>query len=84
MIPPGLRGWRVVITRPRAQAGSLRTLLEAQGAEVIEFPSIRVVPLDDYAAVDRAIERLEEYRWLVFTSQNGVAAFVELRFAASR
>ena len=84
MIPPGLRGWRVVITRPRAQAGSLRTLLEAQGAEVIEFPSIRVAPLDDYAAVDRAIERLGEYRWLVFTSQNGVAAFVDRLRASGR
>ena len=84
MTPGGLRGWKVVITRPRAQAGSLRALLEAQGAEVTEFPSIRVAPLDDYAAVDRAIERLGEYRWLVFTSQNGVAAFVERLRACGR
>src|SRR5205807_2553308 len=55
-----------------------------QGAEVIEFPSIRVAPLDDYAAVDRAIERLGEYRWLVFTSQNGVAAFVDRLRASGR
>ncbi len=72
-----LSGRRIVITRSRAQAGNLRALLEAQGAEVIEFPSIRVAPLDDYAVVDRAIAHLGEYRWLVFTSQNGVAAFVD-------
>lgn len=77
MTASGLRGRRIVITRPRAQAGSLRAMLEAEGAAVVEFPSIRVVPLDDYAAVDGAIGRLGEYRWVVFTSQNGVAAFVD-------
>jgi uroporphyrinogen III methyltransferase/synthase len=84
MTTAGLRGWRIVITRPRAQAGGLRALLEAQGAEVIEFPSIRVAQLDDYAAVDRAIGRLGEYQWLIFTSQNGVAAFVDRLRACGR
>lgn len=58
----------------RAQAGVLRDLLEADGAEVMEFPTIRMAPPRDYAEVDRAIARLEEYGWVVFTSQNGVAA----------
>jgi uroporphyrinogen-III synthase/SAM-dependent methyltransferase len=72
-----LSGRRIVVTRSRAQAGQLRELLEAEGAEVIEFPTIRLRPLDDYAAVDEAIANIQTYDWIVFTSANGVAAFVE-------
>jgi uroporphyrinogen III methyltransferase/synthase len=72
-----LHGRRIVVTRSRPQAASLRTLLEAEGADVIEFPTIRVAPLDDYEGVDRAIRRLRDYRWVIFTSQNGVRCFAD-------
>jgi uroporphyrinogen III methyltransferase/synthase len=72
-----LSGRRIVVTRSRAQARHLSVLLEAAGAEVIEVPAIRIVPPDDYGPVDRAIERLAEYRWVVFTSQNAVTAFMD-------
>ena len=72
-----LSGRRIVVTRSRAQAHPLSALLERDGAEVIEIPAIRIVPPDDYGPVDRAIERLAEYRWAVFTSQNAVTEFVD-------
>jgi uroporphyrinogen III methyltransferase / synthase len=72
-----LSGRRVVVTRSRPQARSLCVLLEADGADVIEFPAIRVSPPSDYGPVDRAIERLADYQWIAFTSQNAVTAFTE-------
>lgn len=72
-----LAGRSVVVTRSRAQARSLRELLEADGADVIEVPAIRITPPEDYSLLDRAIHRLAEYQWIVFTSQNAVAAFVD-------
>ena len=72
-----LSGWRIVVTRCQTQAAILTALLQAEGAEVIEFPTIRVAPPPDYAACDRAIDHIREYRWIVFTSQNAVAAFVD-------
>jgi uroporphyrinogen-III synthase len=72
-----LAGRRIVVTRARAQAHRLSALLEADGAEVIEVPAIRIVPPDDYGPVDRAIDRLAEYRWAVFTSQNAVTQFAD-------
>jgi hydroxymethylbilane synthase len=72
-----LAGRRVVVTRARAQARVLRRLLEAEGAEVIEFPTIRLAPPVDLEPVDRAVARLGEYDWIVFTSANGVAALAE-------
>lgn len=72
-----LAGRRIVVTRSRTQVGPLKALLEAEGAEIVEFPTIRIVPLDDYSEVDRALDRLGDYQWIVFTSQNGVAAFLD-------
>lgn len=68
-----LAGRRVVVTRPRDDP-RLRTLLEAEGAEVVEFPTIRIAPPSDYGPLDGALRRLGEYGWIVFTSRNGVAA----------
>ena len=72
-----LSGRRIVVTRSQTQAATLTALLRAEGAEVIEFPTIRIGPPPDYAPCDRAIDRIGEYRWIVFTSQNGVTAFLE-------
>jgi uroporphyrinogen-III synthase len=72
-----LHGRRVLVTRPRAQAGRLTELLEAHGAEAITLPAIRIVPPQDWGPLDQAIQSLEAFRWVVFTSVNGVAAFRE-------
>ncbi|HYR95636.1 MAG TPA: uroporphyrinogen-III C-methyltransferase [Candidatus Binatus sp.] len=76
-----LFGRRIVVTRPRAQAGALADVLEQQGAEVIPFPTIAIVPPPDPAPLERAVAAAGGYDWIVFTSANGVQAFFE-RFAA--
>lgn len=72
--PQPLAGRKVVITRPRAQAADFLARLEELGAEVILFPTIRIDPLDDRAALDAAVARAGSYDWVVFTSVNGVEA----------
>ena len=76
-----LLGRRVVVTRPREQAGELARLFEEQGAEVVVFPTIALGPPPDPAALDRAVTTAVTYDWCVFTSANGVRVFFE-RFAA--
>jgi uroporphyrinogen-III synthase len=56
---------RVIITRPRAQAGPLAERLEALGAEVVECPLIEIERTSD-AEIDGS-----GYDWLVVTSPNG-------------
>jgi len=67
-----LAGRRIVVTRPNDDP-RLRILLEAEGAEVVEFPTIRIVPPADYGPLDTALRGLSGYTWVVFTSRNGVA-----------
>ncbi len=72
-----LLGKRIVITRAREQAGELTRLLRGYGAHVIEFPTIKIVPPDSWDPVDKAIENLETYQWVIFTSTNGVKFFLK-------
>ncbi len=70
-----LQGRRILITRTHEQAGTFSEQLRALGATPVEFPTIRVVPPDDWGPLDNALKRLCEadwYDWLVFTSANGV------------
>jgi len=70
-----LMGKRIVITRAREQASDLTWRLADLGAECIECPTIKIAPPDDIAPLVMAIESLDTYDWVVFTSVNGVAAF---------
>ncbi len=79
-----LHGVRVAITRPRETAPGMAQRLAELGAEIIEYPTIAIVPPESYAALDGAIERLERYDWLLFTSANGVEAFRERLTASPR
>ncbi len=72
-----LSGKRVVVTRPRNSSPDLAEALLAAGAEVILLPLIRIVTPNDLSALDAALRAFSEYDWLVFTSQNAVAAVAE-------
>src|SRR6476620_4422422 len=72
-----LFGKRILVTRPREQAGELVDLLEAMGAEAIEAPMIRILPPDDYAPLDEACARAGTFDWIIFSSANAVDVFME-------
>ena len=69
-----LAGRTVVVTRAAAQASALRVLLEAEGAAVFELPLIATTePDDDGTAVRAALDRVDDFDWIVVTSPNGAA-----------
>ena len=72
-----LHGRRIVVTRPRHQAESLRNALAALGADVVVAPAIRIEPPADWAPLDGALAHADDYDWIVFTSVNGVEAFFD-------
>jgi uroporphyrinogen III methyltransferase/synthase len=71
--PKPLEGRTIVVTRAAAQARSFVDLLRADGARVIEAPTIAIEPPASWAPLDAALDALEGYTWIVFTSVNGVA-----------
>jgi uroporphyrinogen III methyltransferase / synthase len=75
-----LSGQRIVVTRPREQAGDFAQKLANLGADVLEIPAIKIVPTTRKREIVDALLALNSYDWLVFTSANGVTAFFDLFF----
>lgn len=74
-----LRGAVVLNPRARHQAGALSERLRALGAEVVEAPTIRIVPGDSDALVDALGELAEgAFAAVCFTSPNGAAAVADV------
>ena len=73
-----LFGVRAVVTRPRELVSGLAGMLRREGAEVLELPAIRTVPVGGPGIGD-AIRSLEHggFDWLVFTSPSGVRIFMD-------
>ncbi len=71
-----LLGKHIVVTRAREQAKEFIALLSARGAIPIEAPTIRIVEPEDISALDSACSELASFDWIVFTSSNGVDAFM--------
>ena len=72
-----LSGWKVLVTRPKELVSRTADKLREKGAEVLELPAIRTVPMEDQSRLYKALDHLEEYQWLVFTSPTGVRVFFE-------
>ena len=73
-----LFGRTVVVTRARAQSPTLVASLRAQGAQVLEVPTIAISgPADGGAALAAAVARLGEVAWVVVASTNAVDALFE-------
>ena len=79
-----LFGRRVVVTRPADESDRAAASFEALGAEVLVAPTVTIGPPDDPAPLDRAIDGLDRFDWLVFTSGNGVRFFLDRLEARGR
>lgn len=63
---------KILITRPRSQADGFAERLRNSGFEPIFFPVIEIQPIENNVALERALEKLDCYEWVVFTSVNAV------------
>ena len=74
--PGPLAGLSVAVTRARAQASGLGARLRELGAEVVEAPVIKIVPLDGPAP------DMSRYELVCLTSPNGVRLLFERLIAS--
>lgn len=68
----GLRGVRVLVTRPAHQAEALAGLIESAGGEAVRLPTVEIVPPADPAALNAVLDRLHEFAFAIFISPNAV------------
>lgn len=72
-----LFGKNIIITRASEQSTGLRDTLYSYGANVIELPTIKTVPVKSWKNVDSSIKDFSKYDYVIFTSVNGVKYFFE-------
>ncbi len=67
-----LQDLHILNTRPKTQAGVLNTLLEKQGANVINLPTIEIIPANDLSQLSHLISQLSLFEIIIFVSANAV------------
>lgn len=73
-----LLGKKFLVTRTRNQASILSEKLQNLGADVLEFPAIKISsPSDNFLSLDNAIKNFKNFDLIIFTSANGVEKFFE-------
>lgn len=72
-----LFGKRILVTGSRYLVGEMEAALKPYGAETVAVSVIesRLLQTEE---VRRALDEIQDYQWLVFTSSNGVDLFFEL------
>jgi uroporphyrinogen III methyltransferase/synthase len=78
-----LLGRRILVTRPATQASALSDSLRMLGAVVRELPAVRIERLDP-GPLREALDRLNEYRHIVFTSPNAVQMVWDVLLCSGR
>ncbi len=76
-----LFGHRILITREYSVEYEP---LQDLGAEIFEFPTVRIDPPTNYDELDDAIDGIAGYQWLIFTSANGFRSFIDRFFQKER
>ena len=79
-----LHGKKVIVTRARAQASGLVARLRDLGAEVVELPSIHVIPRISSEEVRLAVAELHTYALVCLTSANAVELLFDAMSEADR
>lgn len=79
-----LFGRKVVVTRTRAQSSDVSRKLRDLGADVLEMPTIKIVPPKDEREFAECVINAHTYEWLIFTSPNGVERFFEMFYRARK
>ncbi len=69
-----LFGHRILITEEYSDEYQL---FEELGAEIFGFPTLRVEPPSTYAALDKAIDEINTYQWVVFPDSHAFRFFLD-------
>ena len=73
-----LRGKRIIVARIMPGSSKLPNGLREEGFDVVEMPCLRITPLTDSGSIlEKKLENIKDYSWLVFTSDAGVNIFFD-------
>ena len=72
-----LTGRAILIAGSEDRVPKLGEALAERGAHVVPFPTVAIVPPQDFGPLDDALSHWATFDWIVFTSAHGVEAVVK-------
>lgn len=73
-----LKNKTILITKSKTEAEKSLRQLEEHGAELIYFPTIKILPIANSPELDDALRIFGRFDYLVFTSTNAVEVFSDI------
>jgi uroporphyrinogen-III synthase len=67
----------IVITRSPEQSETSLKIFENLGANVIQFPTIKITEPESFELFDNAVKKFTDFDYLIFTSANSVKKFLK-------
>ena len=72
-----LTGQTILVTRAASTNSTFRQMLEDKGAKVLDMPALVIKPPSTWQPLDKAIDNIDSFDWLILTSANGVEYFFQ-------
>ena len=69
---------KIIITRSKEGLSEVKKRFTSQGAEIFDFPALSIGLPDDLNPLDEALEEIDDFHWVIFSSSNGIK-FVDQR-----
>ena len=68
----------IIITRSKEGILDIKKKFTSKGANVYDFPAISIGDPDDLNPLDEALNQINDFHWIIFSSSNGIK-FVDKR-----
>ncbi len=68
----------IIITRSKEGILDIKKIFTKKGANIYDFPAISIGDPDDLNPLDEALNQINDFHWIIFSSSNGIK-FVDKR-----
>ncbi|MFA6923277.1 MAG: uroporphyrinogen-III synthase [Bacteroidales bacterium] len=65
----------IISTRPLSENDAMSEYLKTKSAVILEFPMLEIIPAEINDKIQKSINNISNFNWLIFTSKNGVIYF---------
>ncbi|HKW31971.1 MAG TPA: uroporphyrinogen-III synthase [Candidatus Acidoferrum sp.] len=83
-LPSSLAGKRIVITRAMTDSEDLTHELSKRSAIPVLFPLVSFAEPEDFGPLDKAIDEIEQFDWIILTSARAVRAIASRALESGR
>ena len=62
----------IIITRSKEGILDIKKIFTSKGANIYDFPAISIGDPDDFNSLDEALNQINDFHWIIFSSSNGI------------